>query len=158
MNNTKLSLMPKVNMDASEEEFTETRMSIADGTASLTNIERLRKNIEQRKKAVGVLIEEEQVSSSLRLAGSKAALDSILVDPEVLEAVKQGIIDSKDPAKAYCDFAKATNELNRRLQAQYDSNFSADGLLGGKKNQKIQIAFGNGKLAVAVDMNGDNNG
>jgi len=158
MNNTKLSLMPKVTMDASEEEFAETRMAINDGTAALTNIELLRKNIEKRKKALGVLIEEEQINSSARLAQAKAELDSVLVDPEVLEAVKEGIINSKDPAKAYCDFAKATTELNRRLQAQYDSNFSADGLLGGKKNQKIQIAFGNGKLAVAVDMNGDDNG
>lgn len=156
MNDTKIAIIPKANMEASEDELVETRMEIAHGTANQTSIELLRKNIEQRKKALGVLIEEEQINSSARLAKQLADIDAVLMDDEVIEAVRNGIIDSKDPAKSYCDFAKAANEISRRLKSQYDGSFTADGLLSsGKKNQKIQIAFGNGQLAVAVDMNGD---
>lgn len=159
MNDTKVSLVPKPNIEATEEEIVAARVGISDGTASQTSIEKLRRNVEQRRKALGVLIEDEQVSSSTRLAKMLANIDSVLTDEEVIDSVRQGIIDSKDPAKSYCDFAKAANEISRRLKNQYDESFTADGLLSGsKKNQKIQIAFGNGKLAVAVDMNGEDNG
>lgn len=159
MNNTKVSLVPKANIELTEEEIVAARIAAADGTASQTSIEMLRRSVEQRRNALGVLIEDEQVSSSARLAKKLADIDSVLTSEEVIEAVKQGIIDSKDPAKSYCDFAKAANEISRRLKSQYDESFTADGLLSGsKKNQKIQIAFGNGKLAVAVDMNEGNNG
>lgn len=108
------------NMNVPEEDYESARTLLAGGDTSRTTIELMRKNVEERKKAV-----------------------------------REGIINSKDPAKSYSDFAKAANELSKRLKNQLDSEFTADGLLtGGKKGQKIQLAFGDGKLALQVDMGG----
>lgn len=155
MNDKKSLLVPTAaDMNVSEEDYETARMLLVQGDSSQTNIELLRKNVEERKKALSVLIEENQVNSSARLAQSIADIDGVLLDSEVIQAVREGIINSKDPAKSYCDFAKAANELSRRLKNQLDGEFTADGLLTGKKNQKIQLAFGDGKLALQVDMGG----
>ncbi len=156
MNDKKnLLVSTAADMNVPEEDYETVRMLLTQGDASQSNIELLRKNVEERKKALGVLIEENQVNSSARLAQSIADIDGVLLDGEVIQAVREGIINSKDPAKSYCDFAKAANELSRRLKNQLDGGFTADGLLtGGKKNQKIQLAFGDGKLALQVDMGG----
>lgn len=138
-----------------EEDYEAARTLLVQGDTSASNIELLRKKVEERKKTLGVLIEENQINSSARLAQSIADIDGVLLDAEVIQAVRDGIINSKDPAKSYSDFAKAANELSRRLKNQLDSEFTADGLLtGGKKAQKIQLAFGDGKLALQVDMGG----
>lgn len=143
------------NMNIPEEDYETARALLVQGDTSASNIELLRKKVEERKKALGVLIEENQINSSARLAQSIADIDGVLLDAEVIQAVREGIINSKDPAKSYSDFAKAANELSRRLKNQLDSEFTADGLLtGGKKGQKIQLAFGDGKLALQVDMGG----
>lgn len=143
------------NMNVPEEDYESARTLLAGGDVSRTAIELMRKNVEERKKAVSVLVEENQINSSARLAQSIADIDGVLLDMEVIQAVREGIINSKDPAKSYSDFAKAANELSKRLKNQLDSEFTADGLLtGGKKGQKIQLAFGDGKLALQVDMGG----
>lgn len=143
------------NMNVPEEDYESAKMLLAGGETSRTAIELMRKNVEERKKAVSVLVEENQITSSARLAQSIADIDGVLLNAEVIQAVREGIINSKDPAKSYSDFAKAANELSKRLKNQLDSEFTADGLLtGGKKGQKIQIAFSNGELALQVDMGG----
>lgn len=143
------------NMNIPEEDYESARTLLAGGDTSRTTIELMRKSVEERKKAVSVLVEENQINSSARLAQSIADIDGLLLDAEVIQAVRDGIINSKDPAKSYCDFAKAANELSKRLKNQLDSEFTADGLLsGGKKGQKIQLAFSDGKLALQVDMGG----
>ena len=143
------------NMNIPEEDYKSARTLLAGGDTSRTTIELMRKSVEERKKAVSVLVDENQINSSARLAQSIADIDGVLLDAEVIQAVRDGIINSKDPAKSYSDFAKAANELSRRLKNQLDSEFTADGLLtSGKKGQKIQLAFGDGKLALQVDMGG----
>lgn len=156
MNNEKSMLVTTAeNMNVPEEDYESAKTLLAGGDVSRTAIELMRKNVEERKKAVSVLVEENQINSSARLAQSIADIDGVLLDAEVIQAVREGIINSKDPAKSYSDFAKAANELSKRLKNQLDSEFTADGLLtGGKKGQKIQLAFGDGKLALKVDMGG----
>lgn len=143
------------NMNIPEEDYESARTLLSGSDTSRTTIELMRKNVEERKKAVSVLVEENQINSSARLAQSIADIDGVLLDAEVIQAVREGIINSKDPAKSYSDFTKAASELSKRLKNQLDSEFTADGLLaGGKKGQKIQLAFGDGKLALQVDMGG----
>lgn len=156
MNGKKSQLVPTAaTMNIPEVAYESARELLAGGDTSQTAIELMRKNVEERKKAVSVLVEEKQINSSARLAQSIADIDGVLLDAEVIQAVREGIINSKDPAKSYSDFAKAANELSKRLKNQLDSEFTADGLLaGGKKGQKIQLAFSDGKLALQVDMGG----
>lgn len=155
--NAKAFLMPKSDFktDITDEQVENARIALMQGSTSSQNIEVLRKKLEEKKKAIQVIADENKAASSMRIANALTAIDDALFDDEVLCAVKQGIIESKDPAKSYLDFSKAANELQKRLDSQLDGEFSPNALLSGKKNAKIQLAFGNGNLALAVDMGDD---
>lgn len=147
-------LMPKANdvFRVTDEEAEKARAALLSGNMDAPVVDTLRKKVTEKKKAVQVLAEDSKVNSSARIANALSTIDEALLDGEVIEAVRSGIVNSPDPAKSYLEFSKAATELQKRLDSQIDSTFTTDGLLhSGKKAAKIQLAFGNGNLALAID-------
>ena len=153
--NKKNVLVPKSDIELSDEQIEEARISLLQNTPNSSMVSLLRKNVEERKKQLSVLIDENKVQSSQRIANALCSLDEILLDDEVLESVKDGIINSKDPAKSYNEFAKASTELyNRMMKQQLSSaNPEAPQNVNGKKS--IKVAVFDSSSATMVSIGGD---
>lgn len=143
-------LMPKTEFDVSDEEVEETRINILQSTASASMVSKMRQNVEERKRALAVVIDENKINSSERLANALVNLDSILLDDEVLFAIKDGIISSKDPAKSYNEFAKASNEIYKRMQQQQLSSADPDASQNKPKSVKIAVVDSTGATMVSI--------
>lgn len=149
--NGKNLLAPHTDMNISEEQVEEARISIMQENSNASMVSLLRENVEKRKKALSVLIDENKMNSSKRLAEALVNLDNILLDGEVLAAVKSSIITSKDPAKSYGDFAKAATEIHNRLTKQLSSSdpeIQQQGLNG--KSIKVAVSDSTGTTMVSI--------
>ena len=150
--NGKNSLVPSSPFDTNSQDIEDTRVAILNNTETASQLALMKQNIEARKRALAVAVEENKVLSTQRLAEKLASLDSILVDDEVLEAVKDGIINSKDPAKAYSDFAKASTEIyNRMMKQQLSSADPENAANKTGKSIKIAVTDSTGTTMVAID-------
>ena len=138
-------------MNISEEQVEEARISIMQENSNASMVSLLRENVEKRKKALSVLIDENKMNSSKRLAEALVSLDNILLDEEVLAAVKSSIATSKDPAKSYSDFAKAATEIHNRIEKQLSSSdpeIQQQGLNG--KSIKVAVSDSTGTTMVSI--------
>jgi hypothetical protein len=134
----------------------ETRMAIRDNTATEEMIAQMRDKVKKRNKGIAVLIDENKGESAKNLSEAIFSLDSALIDSETIERVKKNINTPKDLS----DYAKATETIYNRMMKSITSTADPDEAKKGMKDVKIGLAFGNGKIALAVDTNGDgdNNG
>jgi uncharacterized protein YpiB (UPF0302 family) len=153
--NGKNLLAPDTDFNTSEEEIEEARISIMQNTQSASMVTLLRENVEQRKQQLSVLIDENKVNSSKRLAEALASLDDVLLDDEVLQAVKDGIISSKDPAKSYNEYAKATTELYNRMMKQQLSSADPVAPQNAMSGKSIKIAISDASGTTMVDFSGE---
>lgn len=148
----KNSLVPYSPFDTSSQEMEDARTAILNNTESASQLALMKQNIEARKRAIAVAVEENKVLSTQRLAEKLASLDDILVDDEVLEAVKDGIIHSKDPAKSYNDFAKASTEIYNRMMKQQLSSADPESAANRTgKAIKIAVTDSTGTTMVSID-------
>ena len=143
------SLMPnnEFNIAADREAA---RIAIQQGTADAGMIAAMRANVDARKKALSVVIDESRMQSSFRLAQNLCELDNILTDPEVIEAVRQGIIESENPAKAYSEVAKAASEIQTRLMKQNTTTSDPTSPQNRQKSVKIAVADSSGAMMVEI--------
>lgn len=150
--NKKNLLVPKNEINISEEQIQAARNSLLQRTENASKISDLRKNVEERKKQLSVLVDESNLNSTQRLANALTELDDILLDEEVLQAVRDGIISSKDPAKSFLDYTKATTELyNRMMKQQLSSaNPEAPQNVAAKKAIKIAVVDSSGATMVSI--------
>lgn len=153
--NGKNLLVPQNEMNMSEEQVEEARLSLMQGTANASLVSALRKNVEERKKRISVLIDENKLVSTQRLADALIDLDSVLLDEEVLQAVKDGIISSKDPAKSYNEFAKASTEIYNRMMKQQLSSANPEAPQNNMSKKSIKIAVVDSSGATMVSIGGD---
>lgn len=126
------------------------RIAIQQGTADAGMIAAMRANVDARKKALSVVIDESRMQSSFRLAQNLCELDNILTDPEVIEAVRQGIIESENPAKAYSEVAKAASEIQTRLMKQNTTTSDPTSPQNRQKSVKIAVADSSGAMMVEI--------
>lgn len=148
-------LVPDNEMSITNEQAEETRISILQDTSDVSTVELLRKKIENRKKALSVVIDESRMNSAHRLAQSLASLGDILLSDEVLEAVRDGIISSKDPAKSYNEFTKAFAELDNRLMKQQLTSANPEAPSNTMAGKSIKVAVADASGAVMVSIGGD---
>lgn len=150
--NGKNLLAPQNEMNISAEQAEEFRIVLNQDTANASMVSALRKNVDERKKRLAVLIDENKLNSSGRLAQALVNLDGILLDEEVLQAVKEGIVTSKDPAKSYNEFAKASTEIYNRMMKQQLSTANPDATqnMAGKKSIKIAVMDSSGATMVSI--------
>lgn len=142
-------LMPQNDFNIAAD--TETaRIAIQQGTADAGMIAAMRANVEARKKALSVVIDESRMQSSFRLAQNLCELDNILTDPKVIEAVRQGIIESENPAKAYSEVAKAASEIQTRLMKQNTTTTDPTSPQNRQKSVKIAVADSSGAMMVEI--------
>lgn len=153
--NGKNALVPQNDIEMSEEQVEEARISLLQGTPNSSMVSLLRKNVEERKKQLSVLIDENKVQSSQRIANALCSLDEVLLDKEVIEAVKDGIINSKDPAKSYNEFAKASTELYNRMMKQQLSSANPDAPQNVNSRKSIKVAVFDSSGATMVSIGGD---
>lgn len=148
-------LVPQNDIEMSDEQVEEARISLLQGTPNASMISLLRKNVEERKKRLSVLIDENKINSSERLANALIELDSVLLDEEVLQAVKGGIISSKDPAKSYNEFAKASTEIYNRMMKQQLSSANPEAPQNVSNKKSIKVAVFDSSGATMVSIGGD---
>ena len=153
--NGKNALVPQNDIEMSEEQVEEARISLLQGTPNSSMVSLLRKNVEERKKQLSVLIDENKVQSSQRIANALCSLDAVLLNEEVIEAVKDGIINSKDPAKSYNEFAKASTELYNRMMKQQLSSANPDAPQNANSRKSIKVAVFDSSGATMVSIGGD---
>lgn len=145
-------LMPNNEFNVVSDEKS-ARVAIQQGTADAGMIAAMRANVEARKKALSVVIDESRMQSSFRLAQNLCELDSILTDPEVMEAVRRGIIESENPAKAYSEVAKAASEIQTRLMKQNTTTTDPTSPQNRQKSVKIAVADSSGAMMVEIGGN-----
>ena len=148
-------LVPQNDIEMSKEQVEEARISLMQGTPNGSMVSLLRKNVEERKKQLAVLIDENKVQSSQRIAEALCSLDGVLLDEEVLSAVKEGIINSKDPAKSYNEFAKASTELYNRMMKQQLSSANPDAPQNASSRKSIKVAVFDSSGSTMVSIGGD---
>lgn len=153
--NGKNLLAPQSEMNMSEEQVEEARISLMQGTANASLVSALRKNVEERRKRLSVLIDENKINSTERLANALIELDGVLLDEEVLQAVKDGIISSKDPAKSYNEFAKASTEIYNRMMKQQLSSANPEAPQNVNNKKSIKVAVFDSSGATMVSIGGD---
>lgn len=154
--NGKNMLAPTNDIEMTDEQVEEARLSLLSGTPNASMVSLFRRNVDERKKRLSVLIDENKVQSSQRLANALCELDSVLLDEEVLAAVKDGIVNSKDPAKSYNEFAKASTELYNRMMKQQLSTANPDAPQNVNNGMSIKIAVQTSSGATMVEIGGDN--
>lgn len=148
-------LVPQNDIEMSDEQVEEARISLLQGTPNSSMVSLLRKNVEERKKRLSVLIDENKINSSERLANALIELDSVLLDEDVLQAVKDGIISSKDPAKSYNEFAKASTEIYNRMMKQQLSSANPEAPQNANNRKSIKVAVFDSSGATMVSIGGD---
>lgn len=148
-------LVPQNDIEMSDEQVEEARVSLLQGTPNSSMVSLLRKNVEERKKRLSVLIDENKINSSERLANALIELDSVLLDEDVLQAVKDGIISSKDPAKSYNEFAKASTEIYNRMMKQQLSSANPEAPQNVSNKKSIKVAVFDSSGATMVSIGGD---
>lgn len=153
--NGKNLLAPHTDMNISEEQVEEARISIMQENSNASMVSLLRENVEKRKKALSVLIDENKMNSSKRLAEALVSLDNILLDEEVLAAVKSSIATSKDPAKSYSDFAKAATEIYNRMMKQQLSSSDPEIQQQGLNGKSIKVAVSDSTGTTMVSIGGE---
>lgn len=153
--NGKNMLAPTNDIEMTDEQVEEARLSLLSGTPNASMVSLLRRNVDERKKRLSILIDENKVQSSQRLANALCELDSVLLDEEVLAAVKDGIVNSKDPAKSYNEFAKASTELYNRMMKQQLSSANPDAPQNANSRKSIKVAVFDSSGATMVSIGGD---
>ena len=153
--NGKNLLVPQNEMNMSAEQIKEARISLLQGTPNASLVSALRKNVEERKKRLSVLIDENKLGSTERLANALVELDGVLLDEDVLQAVKEGIISSKDPAKSYNEFAKASTEIYNRMMKQQLSSANPEAPQNANNRKSIKVAVFDSSGATMVSIGGD---
>lgn len=146
MNNKKL-LKPNspLEMSVSEEESLKAELVTDTHDASL--IAAMRENIDKRKKALAVVVDDKKIDSTKRIAEALVALDDVLLDEEVLARVKDSIQSAYD----YNMFTKASTDLYNRMMKQQLTTADPE-VEEETVNSKINFFFksGNTQLAVSV--------
>ena len=146
MNNKKL-LKPNspLEMSVSEEESLKAELVTDTHDASL--IAAMRENIDKRKKALAVVVDDKKIDSTKRIAEALVALDDVLLDEEVLTRVKDSIQSAYD----YNMFTKASTDLYNRMMKQQLTTADPE-VEEETVNSKINFFFksGNTQLAVSV--------
>ena len=153
--NGKNMLAPTNDIEMTDEQVEEARLSLLNGIPNASMVSLLRRNVDERKKRLSVLIDENKVQSSQRIANALCELDSVLLDEEVLAAVKDGIVNSKDPAKSYNEFAKASAELYNRMMKQQLSTANPEAPQNVNNGKSIKVAVCDSSGAVMVAIGGD---
>lgn len=146
-------LISSPGIGSNEQEIEDARIALLNNNASASQFALIKNNIEQRKKALGVYIDESKIYDTKMLAENLSALTNILVDEEVIAAVKEGIINSKDPAKSYNEFSKAVNENYNRMMKQQLSSADPEAAMNKASGRSIKIAVtdSTGTTMVAID-------
>lgn len=147
----KTALVPSSPFDS--EEVEDARIAILGGNQTSSQLAKMKQEVEKQKRALSVMIEESKVDSARRIAQSLVALDDVLLDKKVLAAVKESIVNSKDPAKSYNEFAKARAELYNSMMKQQLSSADPESAANRASGRSIKVAVtdGNGTTMVSID-------
>ena len=147
MNNKKL-LKPNspLEMSVSEEESLKAELVTDTHDASL--IAAMRENIDKRKKALAVVVDDKKIDSTKRIAEALVALDDVLLDEEVLARVKDSIQSAYD----YNMFTKASTDLYNRMMKQQLS--TADPEVAATQGREIKVAVFDKTGATMVSIGG----
>lgn len=132
------------------DEDTDTRMAIKDNTATEAMVAEMREKVNKRNKGIAVLIDENKGESAKNLSEAIFALDSALIETDIINKVKKNINTPKDLA----DYVKATEIIYNRMMKSMTQTADIDDAKKGNKDLKIGLAFGDGKIALAIDTNG----
>lgn len=149
--NGKNMLAPTNDIEMTDEQVEEARLSLLSGTPNSSMVSLLRRNVDERRKRLSILVDENNVQSSQRIANTLCELDAVLLDEEVIAAVKDGIINSKDPAKSYNEFVKARKELAGMVKQQLSTaNPDAPQNMNSGKSIKVAVCDSSGAVMVAI--------
>lgn len=135
-----------LEMSVSEEESLKSELITDTQDASL--IAAMRENIDKRKKALAVVVDDKKIDSTKRIAEALVALDDVLLDEEVLARVKSNINSPYD----YNMFTKASTELYNRMMKQQLS--TADPEVAATQGRGIKVAVFDKTGATMVSIGG----
>ncbi|NLB55486.1 MAG: hypothetical protein GX811_06935 [Lentisphaerae bacterium] len=139
---SKRELLASDNLSVNDDEYQETTSII---TSSET-IKNMRSIVEQKKQELGVLVDIKHNETVENYLKKVSKLDEVLFDDDVLDRVKESI----DSAYDYNMFAKARKEMHDlMMKQQLDSGMPNQ--KKGAKDLKIQLAYGNGIVALSVE-------
>lgn len=133
-------------MSVNEEESLKAELVTDTHDASL--IAAMRENIDKRKKALAVVVDDKKIDSTKRIAEALVALDDVLLDEEVLARVKENIVSPYD----YNMFTKASTELYNRMMKQQLS--TADPEVAATQGREIKVAVFDKTGATMVSIGG----
>lgn len=147
MNNKKL-LKPNSPLEMSVNEEESLKAELVTDTHDASLIAAMRENIDKRKKALAVVVDDKKIDSTKRIAEALVALDDVLLDEEVLARVKENIVSPYD----YNMFTKASTELYNRMMKQQLS--TADPEVAATQGREIKVAVFDKTGATMVSIGG----
>lgn len=147
MNNKKL-LKPNSPLEMSVDEEESLKAELVTDTHDASLIAAMRENIDKRKKALAVVVDDKKIDSTKRIAEALVALDDVLLDEEVLARVKENIVSPYD----YNMFTKASTELYNRMMKQQLS--TADPEVAATQGREIKVAVFDKTGATMVSIGG----
>lgn len=147
LNNKKL-LKPNSPLEMSVDEEESLKAELVTDTHDASLIAAMRENIDKRKKALAVVVDDKKIDSTKRIAEALVALDDVLLDEEVLARVKENIVSPYD----YNMFTKASTELYNRMMKQQLS--TADPEVAATQGREIKVAVFDKTGATMVSIGG----
>lgn len=142
-------LKPNSPLDISVDEEESLKAELITDTQDASLIAAMRENIDKRKKALAVVVDDKKIESTKKLAEKLVALDDILTDESVLNRVKSNIESAYD----YNMFAKASSEIYERMMKQQLS--TADPEVARAQGRQIKVAVMDSSGATMVSIGGD---
>ena len=142
-------LKPNSPLDISVDEEESLKAELITDTQDASLIAAVGENIDKRKKALAVVVDDKKIESTKKLAEKLVALDDILTDESVLNRVKSNIESAYD----YNMFAKASREIYERMMKQQLS--TADPEVARAQVRQIKVAVMDSSGATMVSIGGD---